>query len=50
MSFIFAETTLGLAQLPLVSLEGEEEIHFHFVIFGSNLNTLHAILKHIAIK
>lgn len=28
MSFISAETTLGLAQLPLVSLEGEQGFIF----------------------
>lgn len=50
MSFISAETTLGLARLPLVSLEGEQEIRFHLVISGSNLNILHVTLKYIAIK
>ena len=50
MSFISAETTLGLAQLPLASLEGEQEIHFCLVIFGSNLKILHAALKYVAIK
>lgn len=50
MSFISTETTLGLAQTPLVSLKGEQEIHFCLVIFGSNLNILCVTLKHIAMK